>query len=108
MRYARRSHVSSDDLSLCAIAMLAVIVDHGCISAVELRESIVQRLPEWACADWPREIWEWYGHLQSLLDRNLVTRLAGKRRYFYQPTPDGMIVLRAWLHERGATMRSVS
>lgn len=100
----------SGNLSLCAMAMLAVIVDRQEANITELREAVGlhSEIAQWIGHPWPSDASEWIDELQALLDRNYVVRIPADHEYRYQPTNRGNVLLRAHLHVRGISMRSAS
>lgn len=98
------------DLSLCAMAMLAVIVDRKEVSTADLREAVRvhANLAQWIGHPWPAEESDWIDELQTLLDREFVVRVAAEKEYRYRPTTRAFVIVRANLHPRSIDMRSAS
>ncbi len=102
------------EMSLCSLAMLALIVDRETTSVDTLIKSVPPGRPggrfgEAVLPDeWPSDVVEWFEDLQVLLDRELVERVAAEGGYEYRTTGAGVRYLRAWLHPAGVAMRSVA
>jgi hypothetical protein len=74
------------ELSICAHAMLAAVLDRGRMPSRTLQEAIP-----------PRNLVAWFGELEALVNAGLLHRIDGPDGAMYQATRAGHFQIAAWI-----------